>query len=181
VQGPLVPNNLQDLTNHILAAITSSTAVHGIKQGSGNGFDADTVDGVHAAGFDAAGTATTAVAAEAATRAAADTTQATNLTTHTGTSARTTTGVHGVIVDSGHVAAQTVGNQSYYDFTVTFSYTQPDTSYVLDPVWEVTTPFTVGSGGTTQVSGKTTTGCSVRVTQNSGAAQGIGLGWVLVR
>lgn len=35
------------LNNHAGANITSSNTVHGIKQGSGNGFDADTLDGKH--------------------------------------------------------------------------------------------------------------------------------------
>jgi hypothetical protein len=178
-QGPL--KTLVDLLVHIAATATTSTTVHGIRQGSGNAFDADTVDGIHAAGFDAAGTAATQVATEAATRAAADTTQATNLTTHTGTSARTATGVHGVIVDSGGVSAQSVGNQGNVDYAVTFNYTQPDTNYRCVPVPTTSTPFTLGFGGFVQVWGKTTTGCTVRVMQNSGAAQTIGLDWILVR
>jgi hypothetical protein len=40
---------------HYAANITSGTAVHGIKQGSGNGFDADTVDTHHASDFSVAG------------------------------------------------------------------------------------------------------------------------------
>lgn len=92
--GDTLPNaqgyrSLVDLLVHIAANATNVATVHGIQQGAGHGFDADTVDTLHASAFDAAGTASGQVAAEAATRAAADTTEATarvgvqtNLTAH---------------------------------------------------------------------------------------------------
>lgn len=129
VQGPLVPNNLQDLTNHIAAAITSGTAVHGIKQGAGNGFDADTVDGSHASAFDAAGTASDQVASEASTRAAADTAEATaragvqtNLTNHAAQSIYT--GItHGEESRRGHATGISItsGMGDVLVATITFS------------------------------------------------------------
>jgi hypothetical protein len=49
------PAKSSDLTNHIALNITQAVAVHGVKQGSGNGFDADLLDGQHASAFAAAG------------------------------------------------------------------------------------------------------------------------------
>lgn len=82
--GPLPA--FSGVQSHIQAAITSSNAVHNIKQGSGNGFDADTVDGLHAAAFDVAGAAaavSASLATETTNRATADTTLQTNLNTET--------------------------------------------------------------------------------------------------
>lgn len=52
ISNGVVPKSYVDsvnsnVTNHISSNITSLNAVHGILQGSGNGFDADTVDGAH--------------------------------------------------------------------------------------------------------------------------------------
>jgi hypothetical protein len=126
-QGPV--KTFVDLLTHIAATITASNAVHGIQQGSGHGFDADTVDGVHAAGFDAAGTAATQVASEAGTRAAADTTEATaragvqtNLTNHAAQSLYT--GItHGEESRRGHATGISITSGSGFGVvaTVTFS------------------------------------------------------------
>jgi hypothetical protein len=80
-QGPV--RTFIDLLAHIAAAITASNAVHGIQQGSGHGFDADSVDGVHAAGFDAAGSAgavQTNLATETSSRTSGDTSIRNDLT-----------------------------------------------------------------------------------------------------
>lgn len=45
------PAHGSDVTAHVANNITTATAVHGIKQGSGNALDADTVDGQHASAF----------------------------------------------------------------------------------------------------------------------------------
>lgn len=104
-----------------------------------------------------------------------------NLNGHAGASPKTATGVHNLILDCGSVAAQTVGNQGFYDFTVSLNYAQPDTNYRARADWVVAAPFTVGYGGTTQIFGKSTTSFRVRVTQNSGASQSIGLDWQIMR
>lgn len=46
-----LPANESGVTAHINNNITASVAVHGIKQGSGNGFDADKLDGLEASAF----------------------------------------------------------------------------------------------------------------------------------
>lgn len=46
-----LPAKKSELDAHTGANITSAVAVHGIKQGSGNGLDADMVDGSHASAF----------------------------------------------------------------------------------------------------------------------------------
>lgn len=46
-----LPARASELTTHTGANITASVTVHGIRQGSGNGLDADTVDGNHASAF----------------------------------------------------------------------------------------------------------------------------------
>lgn len=79
-QGPL--KTFLDVRNHELANATSTNAVHGIQQGSGHGFDADSVDGIHATGFDAAGAASAvqvSLNTEIANRSTADTTLQTNI------------------------------------------------------------------------------------------------------
>lgn len=45
------PAKSSDLSTHIANNITNAVAVHGIKQGSGNGFDADKLDGYEASAF----------------------------------------------------------------------------------------------------------------------------------
>lgn len=45
----------RNLNTHLNSYITSAVAVHGIKQGSGNGLDADKLDGQHASAFSIVG------------------------------------------------------------------------------------------------------------------------------
>lgn len=45
------PARTSDFNSHTGSNITSSVVVHGIKQGSGNGLDADLLDGQHASSF----------------------------------------------------------------------------------------------------------------------------------
>lgn len=46
-----LPARTSDLSNHTGLSISNMVSVHGVKQGSGNGFDADTVDGQQASAF----------------------------------------------------------------------------------------------------------------------------------
>ncbi len=45
----------RNIKTHLDKNVTAAVTVHGIKQGSGNGFDADLLDGQHASAFSAAG------------------------------------------------------------------------------------------------------------------------------
>jgi hypothetical protein len=49
------PAKDSDLTTHKNSNITAAVTVHGIRQGAGNGFDADKLDGQHSSAFAAAG------------------------------------------------------------------------------------------------------------------------------
>lgn len=140
-QGPL--KSFLDVRNHQLANATSTNSVHGIQQGSGHAFDADSVDGIHASGFDAAGAASgvqTNLNTETTNRTAADTVLQTNITneatarqsgdtgvqgnlnTHTGESLYTQI-VHGEESRRGHVTGISItgGNGFGIVAHVTFS------------------------------------------------------------
>lgn len=54
-----IPAKASELTSHKALNITSAVTVHGIKQGTGNSLDADTVDGSHASDFTGASHPTT--------------------------------------------------------------------------------------------------------------------------
>jgi hypothetical protein len=133
-QGPL--KTLVDLLVHVAANVTNAVTVHGIRQGAGNGFDADMVDGSHATAFDASGAAATvqtnlttevtnrtnAVSSEATTRAAADTTLTNNLNGHTAQSIYT--GItHGAEFRRGHATGISInsGMGNVQVATITFS------------------------------------------------------------
>jgi hypothetical protein len=135
-QGPL--KTLVDLLTHIAANATSAVTVHGIQQGSGHGFDADTVDGIHAAGFDAAGTASgvqtnlntesttraNADSAEQTARIAGDATLTTNLSTHSAQSIYT--GVtHGEESRRGHVTGIAITSGSGFGVVATVTFSPP--------------------------------------------------------
>jgi outer membrane lipoprotein-sorting protein len=51
----------RNVKNHFIANITAAQTVHGIRQGSGNGFDADLLDGSHSSAFSASGHTHTSV------------------------------------------------------------------------------------------------------------------------
>jgi len=110
-QGPLGPV-LVNILLHLAANITSSATVHGIRQGSGNGLDSDTVDGQHASAFQAAGNYDAAGAAaavagnlttETTNRTNADTVLTNSLNAHEAASAQAGA-VHNVWMQRGVIA-----------------------------------------------------------------------------
>lgn len=129
-QGPDGAELVSSFT-HRQTNITSSASAHGIKQGSGNAFDADTVDGQHASAFqpagsyDAAGAAATVagnLTTESTTRASADTVLTNALNAHEGQSIYT--GItHGEESRRGHVTGISItgGMGQVQVATITFS------------------------------------------------------------
>ena len=129
-QGPDGAELVSSLT-HRQTNITSSASAHGIKQGSGNAFDADTVDGQHASAFqpagdyDAAGAAAAVdsnLTAETTNRTNADTVLTNALNAHEGQSIYT--GVtHGEESRRGHATGISItsGQGQVLVATITFS------------------------------------------------------------
>lgn len=182
-QGPLGPV-LVNLLLHLAANITSSATVHGIRQGSGNGLDSDTVDGEHAAAFQPAGSYDAAGAAaavagnltsESSTRASADTVLTNALNAHEAADLGTAT-VHNLRIQHGITGTEVTDSNGNATFTVTF----PSPFTVPPTVVPGVVNFKPGNASVCEAQSVTVNGCTIQLgfASNSGAT--VQASWIAV-